>query len=333
MADAPRQFQRVLITGATGSGGSYMAERLAQVDGLELHGTSRWHATGTANNLEQVQDRIRVHECDLTDLSAVVRTLQTIQPDLVVHMAAMANVHASFKTPLAVLDNNVRGTANLFEAIRLVEQDPLILLCSTCEVYGSVEPELIPIDEACPIRPANPYAVSKAAQDHMGLAWFRAYGMRIVRTRMFNYINPRRGDLFATAFARQVARIEAGVQDELVHGNLASVRSLIDVRDAMDAYWHAALRCQPGEAYNMGGTTVLSIGEFLDLLKDRASCPIPSRVDPSLLRPTDVALQVPNTSKFERATGWTPQRSFDDTVDHLLDHVRREVALEIARSR
>jgi GDPmannose 4,6-dehydratase/GDP-4-dehydro-6-deoxy-D-mannose reductase len=134
--------------------------------------------------------------------------------------------------------------------------------------------------------------------------------------------------LFATSFARQVARIELGLQKELVHGNLESVRTIIDVRDAMRAYWDTALYCTPGEAYNIGGKTTISVGQFLDMLKSLAKTPIPSRVDPALLRPADVTLQIPATEKFEAATGWAPQYSFADSVSFLLDHCRREAARE-----
>jgi GDPmannose 4,6-dehydratase/GDP-4-dehydro-6-deoxy-D-mannose reductase len=143
---------------------------------------------------------------------------------------------------------------------------------------------------------------------------------------MFAYLNPRRADLFATAFARQVARIEAGLQEELVHGNLDSVRTIVDVRDAMRAYWVALEHCTPGEAYNIGGSTVMKVGDFLDKLKGLARAPIPSRVDPKLLRPADVTLQIPNVDKFVKATGWTPQYSFDESVAHLFDYWRKRVA-------
>ena len=150
--------------------------------------------------------------------------------------------------------------------------------------------------------------------------------MKCFRTRMFAYLNPRRGDLFATAFARQVARIELGLQDEMVHGNLDSVRTLIDVRDAMRAYWVAAEKCRPGEAYNIGGTTVMKVGEFLDRLVAKAKVPIKRRVDPALLRPADVTLQIPDVSKFQNETGWKAEFTFEQSLDLLLDHCRREAA-------
>ena len=203
--------------------------------------------------------------------------------------------------------------------------NPVIQICSSSEVYGQVDPKDVPITEETAMRPASTYAVSKATQDLLGHTYFMCYGMQVFRTRMFAYLNPRRADLFATSFARQVARIEAGLQKELLHGNLESTRTLIDVRDAMKAYWVAAERAPAGEVYNIGGTTTITVGEFLDLLKSLAKVPIPSRVDPNLLRPKDVTLQIPTTEKFTKATGWRPQYSFEESVSFLLDHCRKEV--------
>ena len=319
-------IKRILITGITGSGGSYLAEYIVQHHpDVAVHGVSRWHSTSTEDNLSSIRDSVTVHECDLLDFSSIIATLEEIRPDVIFHLAAHANVRASFQTPLSVLNNNIMGTANLFEAIRAAKLKPVFQMCSTSEVYGQVAPEDVPIREDTPMRPASPYAVSKVAQDLLGYTYFSAYKIPVICTRMFAYLNPRRVDLFATSFARQVARIELGLQEELIHGNLDSVRTIIDVRDAMRAYWDAALYCTPGEAYNIGGNTTITVGDFLDLLKALARTPIPSRVDPALLRPADVTLQIPSTEKFDKATGWKPQYSFEESVAFLLDHWRCRV--------
>lgn len=316
-------FKKVLITGISGSGGSYLADYVVeQHEDVELHGISRWR-TGASSKPHL--NRATIHECDLNDFSAVFRVLSVVKPDVIFHLASHANVRVSFDTPLAVLQNNIMGTANLLEAIRAVSINPAIIIISSSEVYGQVDPKYVPINEECPMNPSSPYAVSKVAQDLLGFTYFRSYGMRIIRLRAFAYLNPRRNDLFATSFAMQVARIEAGLQKELLHGNLDSVRTIIDVRDAMESYWVAAEKCRAGEAYNIGGNTVITVGEFLDLLKHRASCEIPSRVDPKLLRPADVTLQIPDVKKFTNETGWQPRYSFEESVAHLLDHCRREV--------
>jgi GDPmannose 4,6-dehydratase/GDP-4-dehydro-6-deoxy-D-mannose reductase len=319
-------MKKALITGITGSGGSYLAEYLiANQPEIEVHGISRWHSTSNNKNLEEIADKTFVHECDLNDFSSIFRTLKKVKPDYIFHLASHANVRACFDTPLAVLQNNIMGTANLLEAIRCTEIDSTIQLCSTSEVYGQVDPKNIPINEDCPIEPSNPYAVSKTTQDFLGRVYNKNYGLKVIRTRMFAYLNPRRGDLFSTSFAKQVVRIEKGLQKELLHGNLESVRTIIDVRDAMESYWYATEKGKPGEVYNIGGEKVIKVGEFLDVLKTLAKCEIPSRVDASLLRPTDVTLQIPDTTKFKRETGWSPKYSFEESVEHLLNHCRKEI--------
>lgn len=320
-----RPIRRVLITGIAGSGGSYLAEYIVQHHPeVEVHGISRWHSTTSNDNLSQVRERVTVHECDLLDFSSTFEVLRKVKPDAIFHLAAYANVRASFITPGAVLHNNILGTSNLFEAVRLSGQNPILQLCSTSEVYGQVGPEFIPIKEDTPLRPASPYAVSKAAQDLLGWSYFTSYKMPIIRTRMFAYLNPRRTDLFATSFAKQVAWIEKGWQKELVHGNLNSVRTLIDVRDAMRAYWEAILYCEPGEAYNIGGTTTMTVGEFLERLIALSRVPIPTRLDSSLTRPADVTNQIPCVDKFIKATGWRPECPFEESLSDLLGYWRDE---------
>ncbi|MBM3233338.1 GDP-mannose 4,6-dehydratase [Candidatus Pacearchaeota archaeon] len=323
-------IKKALITGVTGSGGSYLAEYIAQNHpDVDIHGITRWHSTSTHQNISLIKDKINLHECDLTDFSAVFEVIRKVQPDAIFHIASHANVRASFVNPLSVLHNNIMGTANLFEAIRLSGTKPLVQICSTSELYGQVDPRHVPITEDCPVQPVNPYAVSKMAQDSLGLTYFKSYGIPVIRTRMFAYLNPRRTDLFATSFAMQVARIEAGLQKELLHGNLDSTRTLIDVRDAMESYWIAMTKGRPGEIYNIGGNTVITVGQFLDVLKKLAQCTIPSRVELTLLRPVDVTLQIPDTSKFERETGWKPKYSFEESIKYLLDHCRLAVAREV----
>lgn len=318
--------KKILITGINGSGASYLAEYIVDNHpNREVHGITRWHSTSSPKNLARIKDNVFLHECDLNDLSSIISVLKVVKPDYVFHFAAHANVRTSWICPLTVLQNNIMGTANLFEAIRATEINPRILLCSTSEVYGQVDPKNVPIREDCPRNPMSPYAISKDAQDHLGKMYFEAYNMPVIITRVFTYLNPRRTDLFMTAFAMQIARIEAGLQKELLHGNLDSIRTFIDVRDTMEAYWMAIERCTLGEAYNIGGATSLSVGEFLELLKQRATCPIPSRLDPDLLRPVDVTLQIPDTSKFIKQTGWKPRYTFEESVAFLLEHCRKAI--------
>jgi GDP-mannose 4,6-dehydratase len=319
------RMRAVLITGIAGAAGSYLAEHLMRRTGVAVHGIVRWRSTASRRNLAGVIDRVTFHESDLTDFASLLTVVRAVRPDAIFHFASHANVPASFVTPAAVLANNILGTCNLFEAVRLAEIDPVILQASTSKVYGESTAGT-PIAEGAPIRPDSPYAVSKAAQDALADVYARGRQLRIVRTRTFGYINPRREDLFSSSFARQVALIEAGRLRELLHGDLDAVRNLLDVRDAMEANWLAVLRGEPGETYNVGGSATLSVGEFLEVLKRRSRVPIPSRLDPSLLRPVETLVQLPDCSKFTNATGWQPKIAFEESVDDLLEEWRRRVA-------
>ncbi len=314
-------MKRHIVTGALGSGGSYMCEYL-QGHG-EVHGLGRWHTSRTVPQ----KPLYPVHECDLGDIGSICRVLREVEPDTIYHLASHANVRASFDNPCAVLRNNIDGTLNLLEAVRMECPEAIVLLCSSSEVYGQVDEGLTSkrLDEAFPQCPVSPYAVSKQTQDALGYAWFKSYGLRVIRTRMFTYLNPRRSDLFATSFAMQVARIEAGKQDILRHGNLNSVRTMLDVRDAVRAYHMAAEKGIPGEVYNIGGTKTMSVKDFLFTLVELARCEIVTKEDPALMRPADVTLQIPNCAFFEKRTGWRPEIPFHASVQHLLDHCREMV--------
>ena len=322
------KISKVLITGIAGSGGSYLAEYICKNHShVKIHGLA--YSRSTRKNLEGILNKVIPHEADLMDFGSVFSVLEEVRPDVIFHLAAFANVRASFDTPNSLLSNNILGTSNLFEAVRLARLDPIIQLCSTSEVYGQVDPNDVPIKEDAPMKPASPYAVSKATQDLLGWTYFISYKIKIIRTRMFTYLNPRRTDLFASSFARQVARIEQGLQKELTHGNLDSVRTVIDMRDAMRAYWLTILHCRPGEAYNIGGTTSMKVGNFLERLIALSKTSIPTRCDPALLRPADVTLQIPCVDKFASETGWKPEYSFDDSLTHLLDFWREKASEEV----
>ncbi len=320
---------KVLITGISGSGGSYLAEHIINnYKGIKIYGFSRWHSTTSNNNLLNIQNKIRLLEVDLNDFSSTFKNIKQIKPNIIFHLAAHANVRASFDTPLSVFNNNTNSTLNLLESIRLAKIDPIIQICSTSEVYGMVKKSEVPINENNPLRPASPYAVSKVAGDLLGYTYYKNYNLKIIRTRMFSYINPRREDLFATSFAKQVAWVEAGLSKFVSHGNLNSVRTIVDVDDAMRAYWLAAKYCNYGEVYNIGGVYKITVKEFLKKLITFSKIKIHTKLDKKLLRPSDVTLQIPNNKKFINATKWKPRVSVDESIKKLLNYWRNKAKIE-----
>lgn len=314
----------VLITGITGAGGSYLADYIAKNQPqVNIYGLHRWHSATHLSNIAESKDKIKMLECDLLDLSSIIRALKIAKPDKIFHLAAYANVRKAFDTPLSVVHNNFMGTANLLEAIRMECPNTALQICSTCEVYGS--PKTYPIKEDYPLNPTNPYSVSKLASEKLAVSYFHSYGIKVIITRAFSYINPRREDLVASAFAHQVARIEAGLQDMVRHGNLESIRSFIDVRDIAEAYWIASEKCEPGEPYHIGGGQPVMVGMLLSILKYKSRVPIICYEDKKLLRPVDVVAQVPDVSKFNEITGWRPKYSLDESMGWLLDYYREVV--------
>lgn len=316
-----------LITGITGAGGSYLADYICENHkDVKVYGLHRWHSATHLNNVEGNKNNITLLEADLTDLSSVIRALNIAKPDKVFHLAAYANVKKAFETPISVVSNNILSTLNLLEAMRICCPDATLLIASTSEVYGS--PREYPINEDYRLDPRNPYSVSKLASEKLAVSYFHSYGIKVIVTRAFSYINPRRRDLVASAFAYQVARIEANLQDVVYHGYLESIRSFIDCRDLVEAYWIASEKCEPVEVYHIGGGQPVMIGMLLSILKYKSRVPIIGIEDKKLLRPVDVVAQVPDVSKFYNQTGWTPKYTLDQSMDWLLNYYREVVENE-----
>ena len=261
-------------------------------------------------------------------MDAVIRDHQ---PDYVFHLAAQSFPLTSFTAPGDTLNTNIQGTVRLLDSIKTYKHDAIVHVCASSEVFGRVPKEKLPIDEECTFHPASPYAVSKVGTDLMGRFYAEAYGMTVMTTRMFTHTGPRRGDVFAeSSFAKQIAMIEAGyIKEPIVKvGNLNSLRTIADVRDAVRAY-HMLLTVNPtaGEYYNIGGTYTCEIGDVLNTLIGMSTMKDDIRIvtDPERLRPIDANLQVPNTNKFFKHTGWKPEISFDKTMSDLLNYWRDQI--------
>lgn len=316
---------RVLITGITGMVGSHLADYiLDHHSDVEVHGLVRWRSP--LDNVRGIEGKITLHQADIRDLNSMIFLMRRVRPNWIFHLAAQSYVAVSFLAPADTLHTNVIGTANLLDAVRIADLDPKIHICSSSEVYGQVTKDEVPIRETNSFRPASPYAVSKIGEDMIALQYFVSYGIKCLRTRMFTHTGPRRGDVFAeSSFAKQIAEIEASIRRNPVRvGNLASVRTVADVRDAVRAYWLLMEKCPPGEVYNIGGNQTMTIGEILEMLKSAAQCKIEHEVDPGLLRPSDVTLQIPDTSKFRAVTGWKPEIPVEKTLRDLLNYHRNK---------
>lgn len=317
-----RNFKRCLITGITGSGGSYLAEHiLKKNNNINVYGFYR--SEGYLKFLKKKhKNKITFFKQDLTKYKSLKSKINTIKPDLIFHIASNADVRGSFDFPIKISNNNNSITVNLLEACRKSKINPLIIICSTSEVYGNVDKKNMPIDENNNIAPINPYAVTKAYQDLLSQVYHKSFGMKIIITRMFSYSNARRKNLFQTAFAKQIVDCEKGKKLFIEHGNLKSVRTFVDIEDAMESYWLAAKKGKVGEIYNICGNKVVSVKDYLAELKKNAKVTFKTKLNKSLLRPQDINLQIASCKKFKKHTNWRPKVSFQKSVKKLLNEVR-----------
>ena len=328
-------MKKALITGIGGMVGSHLTDFLLQNTDWKIYGLMRWN--DSFDNLEHLvnyiseKKRIEIIYGDLNDYVSLQKTINQSNPDYVFHLAAQSYPQTSFDSPIETLQTNIIGTTNLLEAIRNSEsKNAIIHVCASSEVFGRVPKDKLPINEECTFHPASPYAISKVGTDLIGRFYAEAYKMNILTTRMFTHTGPRRGDVFAeSSFAKQIAMIEAKKIPPVVKvGNLQSLRTVADVRDAVRAYYKlVTVNPIPGEYYNIGGTYTCTISDILDKLisLNKSGEIIKIEVDRERLRPIDADLQIPDTSKFTKHTGWKPEISFDQTMEDLLNYWRERV--------
>lgn len=333
---------RALITGITGMVGSHLADYLLNNTDWDIYGVCRWRSPldNVEHLLERVnnKDRIFFEYADLNDEMSLIRVVNEIKPDYVFHLAAQSYPQTSFTAPIDTLNTNILGTCRLLEAFRLAMNEdrgykPIIHVCASSEVFGRIPADKKPdsgIHEECPFHPASPYAISKTGTDLLGRYYAEAYGMTVMTTRMFTHTGPRRGDVFhESTFAKQIAMIEAGmIEPKVMVGNLKSLRTYADVRDAVRAYYMlVTINPIPGEYYNIGGSFTCEVGDTLKTLISYSPMmkEIEIVTDPERLRPIDADLQVPDCRKFKKHTGWEPEISFEKTMRDLLDYWRQRV--------
>lgn len=330
---------KALITGITGMVGSHLADFLMEHTDWEIYGMCRWRSPldNISHLIEDINEKKRVHLVygDLRDTIAIDNVFAQVKPDYVFHLAAQSYPKTSFDAPLDTLDTNIQGTARVLEAIRKHCPKAIVHVCASSEVFGRVKKEKLEqmggvINEECTFHPASPYAISKVGTDLIGRYYAEAYGMTVMTTRMFTHTGPRRGDVFAeSTFAKQIAMIEGNELPPVIKvGNLDSLRTFADVRDAVRAYYMlVTVNPIAGEYYNIGGAYTCKVGDMLNFLISQSPMKdeIKIEVDPDRLRPIDADLQIPDCSKFTAHTGWKPEISFEKTMTDLLNYWRARI--------
>ncbi len=337
-------MKRALITGFTGQVGSQMADFLLENTDYEVIGMMRWqepmdniyHLSERINK----QDRISVFYADLNDYSSIQKLFETKYPDVIFHLAAQSFPKTSFDIPIETLQTNIIGTANILENIRILKQkegyDPVVHVCSSSEVYGRAKVG-VKLNEETPFHGASPYSISKIGTDYLGRFYGEAYGIKTYVTRMGTHSGPRRSDVFfESTVAKQIALIEAGLQEPVIKvGNLSSVRTFQDCRDAIRAYYLLSLESQKGkvpcgEAFNIAGEEAFKLTEVIDILLSYSSMgggQITIQVDENRLRPIDADYQMFDNTKIKSFIDWKPEiparKMFQDLLNHWRDEIKK----------
>ena len=316
-----------LITGAAGFAGSHLLDLLtgSGVDsGSNIVGWYRPGGTvGTAGTAPAHGSTVKWDAVDLLDRSSVVEAIARLRPALVYHCAGAAHVGRAWEHAEATFAINVRGTHHLLDGLCQAGVEARVLVPGSALVYRPAGEALA---ENHPLIPADPYGVSKLAQELLA-RHLPASGVQVTIARAFNHFGPRQDPAFSiSGFARQIASIEAGLQPpEIAVGNLDALRDLTDVRDTVRAYRAIAERGEPGRAYNVCSGHAVAIRDILGRLVARARVPIRVHVDPARFRPNDVPLLLGNPSRLRDELGWIPEIPLEQTLSDVLQYWRLNV--------
>lgn len=312
---------RVLVTGASGFVGIWLAQTLKDPSGeLAVEVLTAGRGLGCDIDL------------DVVDRRAVARTIRALQPTAVVHLAAVAAPLEARRDPAAAWEVNLGGTINLASAVLTEAPSCRFIYASSSEVYGHsfVEAAGQPVDEQRLLKPMTIYGATKAAADiALGQMFFD--GLRAIRFRPFNHTGPGQAELYVVpAFASQVARIEAGLSKPTIEvGNLSVSRDFLDVRDVVRAYALAALgkggAAADGGAYNLSSGRAVQIREILDILVRLSNLEIEVIVSPERVRSIDIEMARGDSRAAARVFGWRPQIKLEDTIRAVLDDWRVRV--------
>ena len=317
-------MKKVLITGITGFAGSHLMDYILDNTDYKVYGIKRMNSN--LRNIHHALDRITLYDADLLDETSLISVLKKVQPDQIYHLGALSWVTPSWDMPAVYMQTNAIGTINLFEAMRITGCKARVLTSATPEEFGDVPEDLIPITEETRIKPINPYAASKAAQDMVCITYHASYNMDIVRTRAFNHEGPRRYIHGAIAsFAYQIARIERNLQEPVIKvGNLSATRNFTDIRDTVRAYFLAMEKGVSGELYVIGTDQIYTMKQVLDMLITHSTKAdqIKIEVDPERVRPTELMTFIGDYSKFKEATGWERKYDLDETLESVLNYWR-----------
>ena len=300
---------KALVTGSEGFVGKYLRAE------LEAHG---YEVTGL--DLAPGEKTVAVN---LLEPEKVEALLAEMRPEVIFHLAGQANVGLSWKKPAMTVEINVVAAVNLMEAARKHCPGCTIVIVGSSDEYGNLKEKGKLVSEETPAQPMTPYAISKIAQEQLGQAYARAYGMKICMTRSFNHGGAgQKPGFMIPDFAQGIVKVERGEAEAVCVGNLASRRDFTHVKDIVRAYRLIAEKGKPGEIYNVGSGVTWSAQEVLDKLIGMAKCPVPVRQDPARMRPSDTPVICCDHTKLSADTGWEPELGLDEILRETLEFYR-----------
>ena len=318
---------RIFVTGATGFAGSHL------VDHLLASGHQIFALVHSASSLRELPEHAHVTAItgDLLDLESLKRTVTQAQPDVIYHLAGQAYPARSWQDPAFTLAVNAGGTANLLEAAVHVGR-PRVVVVTSADIYGLVQPEDLPLTEQSLPRPRHPYGVSKLAAGQLVALYWQRYQLPAIEARPFNHIGPRQAPGFVVPdFASQLAAIKLGQRPPIMQvGNLDAQRDFTDVRDVVRAYVDLAQKGQPGQAYLICSGQPVAIHYLLTTLAELANTRVELEYDPARLRPSDIPCLYGSYARIQQHTNWQPRihlrQSLADALSEWLAKVEAGIS-------
>ena len=297
-----------LITGILGFVGRYLAAELSAC-GYAVYGLDLAEGVNTA--------------CvDLLDGGAVRDHIHALRPDVIYHLAAQASVPLSWEQPGRTYELNVVGAINIMEAVIAEKRPCRIVIVGSADQYGA-SASGDRISERAELRPQNPYAASKKAQEEIACVYANAYALDVSLTRSFNHSGPgQRPGYLIPDLCQGIVKVERGEADCLYVGNMEAVRDFSDVRDVVVAYRLIGEKGVGGEIYNVGSGVGRKAQDILDMLLGMAACEVPVRQDPARMRPSDTPVFICDNTKLIVRTKWTQAFPFEQTLRDTLDYYR-----------
>lgn len=311
----------VLITGASGFIGPFLKE-IGVKNGHDVYGVDI-----IAPPVGYVGPKSGFEPCDVRDAGSLHRVIEKTRPDIVFHLAAQSLPSQSWQKPQETMSINAEGTINLFESLRQLKIDAMVMVACSSAEYGLVQAEHLPVSEDHPLAPLHPYGVSKVAQDLLAAQYFTNYGQRCVRIRIFNTTGPGKIKDVCSDLTRRAVEIELGLRPpQLIVGAVDTRRAFCDVRDMARALWMAVEHCRPGEVYNVGAEATYEVRDVIEVISRKVSTQFTIEQRSELMRPSDEKIIWGNCTRFRQQTGWRPTIEITQTVSDMLSWWRVRLA-------